>query len=250
MFIASLFLLFASPKAPLSATDSAFLTRIDKAVSRMSDKKTAFVRFEKAVTKVDAIRCNQLQSKVAPNSGYYADCAFVQAWYGIDYDANLYRLLRPYRFSAMSQSVARQERQKSEAEQQKEYSSREAMSALLLDLDSFYDALNWLYLKHHDLKSLGAWEDLTLDGAPSEGSSDELGVLWVNHAPDMLRAAYGHPLRIKNLAEALAFSNTNESFKEGKKRTIEEVTPYTRYKEKRVASAAKSLVSKLRSEKY
>ena len=85
MFIAISFLLFAAPQKPksaLSANDTAFLTRIDKAVSRMSDKKSAFVYFEKVVTKADAIRCNQLLPflpSVRPNSVSYADCAFVQA---------------------------------------------------------------------------------------------------------------------------------------------------------------------------
>ena len=194
MFIGSLFLLFAAPKAPLSAKDSSFLSRIDRAVSRISDKKTAFVRFEKTVTKADASRCNQVLSNLKPNSNYYADCAFVQAWYGIDYDKNLYRLQRPIRYE--------QTKSKRPEDQYKTDWDEENLLASL----KIADALNWLHLKHHDLKSLGAWEDLRFDGAPSEANDDELGALWKRHAIDMLKAAYAHPMRIKNLTEALQFA--------------------------------------------
>ena len=240
MFIAISFLLFAAPQKPksaLSANDTAFLTRIDKAVSRMSDKKTAFLHFEKVVTKADAIRCNQLQAKVAPNSGYYADCAFVQAWYGIDYAANLQRITRPYRLWKTNSS-----------RWEKEYT--QANDNVSTDIDSCYSLLNWLYLKHHDLKSLGAWEDLTLDGAPAEGSGDDLYELWDSHAKDMLRAAYGHPRRINNLAETLNWGHEEAGDKDHTKEEIADVRPYLRSKDKRVASAAQSLVETLRSGKW
>ena len=235
MFVGSLFLVLAAPGAPLSASDTAFLNRIDRAVSRMSDKKTAFVQFEKTVTKADAIRCNQMQSKVAPNSNYYADCAFIQAWYGIDYDKNLYRLLRPYRFM-----------KKSEAAQDKDYPFSSQLGPLI-DPDNFWVALNWLYLKHHDLKSLGTWEDLLLDGAPGEGSAGELTDLWTRHAEDMLRAAYGHPLRINHLAETLNWSYEQADGKNHKREEVAEARQYTRSKDKRVASTAQALVRVLRS---
>ena len=238
MFLISLFLLFAAPNAPLTASEKAFLTRIDKAVSRMSDQKTAFIQFEKSVTKADAIRCNQMQSRVAPNTNYYADCAFAQAWRGIDYDLNIHRLLRPYRFM-----------KKSEAAQEKDYPFSSQLGPLI-DPDNFYVALNWLYLKHHDLKSLGAWEDLTLDGAPGEGNDDELSALWDNHAEDMLRAAFNHPLRIKHLAGILVWGYEEADDKDHAKQEIADAKRYTRSKDKRVASAAQALVKELRTGKY
>ena len=192
MFLASLFLLFAAPGSPLSASDAAFLTRIDRAVSRMSDRKTAFVRFEKAVTKADAIRCNRLLPNLKPNSVSYADCAFVQAWHGIDYDENIHRLQRPYQLWRADTS-----------RWAKEYPN-DTDGQKLTDMDSMYTTLNWLYLKHHDLKSLGAWEDLRLDGAWAEGSDEELSDLWANHAPDMLEAAYRAPRRIEKFNDSAA----------------------------------------------
>ena len=238
MFLISLFLLFAAPNAPLTANEKAFLTRIDKAVSRMSDKKTAFVRFEKSVTKADAIRCNQMQSRVAPNTNYYADCAFAQAWHGIDYDANIQRLLRPYRLMKKDYNRAL-----------REYGASVPPESLI-DLGGFYYALNWLYLKHHDLKSLGAWEDLRLDGGALEGSSSELSVLWIHHAPDMLRAACEHPQRIKSLAWTLDAAYGEEGYERYAQKACAEARPYLRSKDKRVASAAQALVKELRSGKY
>ncbi len=239
MLLAILYALLAAPqgtKLPLSKTDAAFLKRIDRAVSRMSDQKTAFVRFEKAATKADALRCRQLLPRLRPNSVYYADCAFVGAWYGLDYDANLQRITRPYR-------LWKTDWKRWEKEYAQDYDSRQT------DMDSFYSLLNWLYLKHHDLKSLSVWEDLKLDGAPAECNDDELGELWKRHAPDMLLAAHRHPQRVKNLTGSLQFAYFAGGEKTARTRLLADLTAYSHNKDPRIARTAAAMRRYRQSEK-
>ena len=73
MLLFPLALLLAVPPKPLSTGDTAFLHRVHQAVREMSDKKTAFLRFEKKVSKSDAVRCNQMLPKVAANSTDYQE---------------------------------------------------------------------------------------------------------------------------------------------------------------------------------
>ena len=238
MFVGSLFLVLAAPGAPLSASDTAFLTRIDKAVSRMSDRKTAFVRFEKTVTKADAIRCNQVLPHLKPNSVSYADCAFVQAWYGIDYAANIQRLLRPFHLWRVKPN-----------QWKKEYPQGNDIP-FLVDKDSLYLALRYLYLKGHDLRSLSAWEDMPSDADLLPPYSRDLRDLWDDHAADMLRAAYGHPQRIKNLAYSFSSFSGDPTSEYPFSEAVADARALRRSKDKRVAGAAQALVSVVHSGKY
>ena len=238
MFLASLFLLLAAPGSPPPAKDSAFLARIDRAVSRMSDEKTAFVQFDKAVTKADAIRCNQLLPRVKPNSVSYADCAFVQAWYGVDYDANIQRLLRPFHLWRVKPE-----------QWKKEYPQGDDIP-FLVDKDNLYLALRYLYLKGHDLRSLGAWEDMPSAEDLLPPYSRDLRDLWDDHAADMLRAAYGHPQRIKNLAYSFSSFSGDPTSAYPFSEAVADARALRRSKDKRVAGAAQALLRVARSGKY
>lgn len=243
MLLAPLIALLIGASAPTSNTP--FLARVHHAVSEMSDRKAAFLRFEREIRPADARRCRALQASVRPNSQAYAELAFVQAYWGVDYDANLQRLLRPYRL--WTRDTARWSR---------EYPSLNALDSSLTELYGIFHALNYLYLKHHDLKSLGLWLDLRLDGAPSEGNADELGALWQRHSSDMLRAAAFSPRRLENLADALEFSwmTTGEPAQDRRLRRefIRSLLPLTRSADPRVvrtASRLRTLLRKPRAER-
>ena len=231
--------------ASAPSNDAAFLARIHRAVAQMSDRKTAFVRFDREVRPADARRCRLLQSSVRPNSQAYADLAFVQAYWGVDYEANLQRLLRPYRL--WTHDIQRWER---------EYPPRSGPDSSLTKLYGVFHALNYLYLKHHDLKSLGLWLDLRLDGDWSEESDDELGELWQRHAADMLRAAAHSPRRLENLADALEYSRMNSVDSAQDRRLRREffrsLAPLTRSPDPpvaRTASRLRTLLRKRRTER-
>ncbi len=239
MFTIPLLIVLATSKKPLSTADRAFLAHIDRAVGKMSDKKAAFVAFEKRISRSDAMRCKELLPAIAPNSNEFANTAFVQAYYGVDYEANLKRLLRPYRYYIGP-----------EARWRKEYPNEDGGGENLKDMDGLYQGLNWLYLTHHDLTSLGYWEDLRLDGGPAEGNDDELYQLWQRHAPDMLKAALGHPQRIGNLLEAFLFNYADESNGHAAREVRLMLLPYFHAKDIHVRTAAREMSKALRSGKY
>lgn len=170
-------------------SDTATLAHVRAAVKSLNDRKAAFVRFEQTLKPSDAATWQRLLGKVRANSKDYAALSFALAYYGIDYDRNLARLLRPYRIYS-----------RDSARWAKEYPMRE--TSTLVDLDFAWFSMNLLYLKHHDLKSLGAWLDLRLDGAYAEGSLQALAELWQRHETDMLRAANSSD-RIAHLAIVL-----------------------------------------------
>jgi hypothetical protein len=214
----ALIALLIMQKPPLTARERVFLAHIRQAVAHMTDKRASFVRFEQAVPESDAAFCGKLLLKVAPNSADYASCAFAQAYYGLDYDANLQRLLRPYRL--WHSHIHKWEQ---------EYPN--STMGTPTDLDGVYSSLNWLYLKHHDLKSLGAWIDLRLDGAWAEGSDGELSDLWKRHKADMLKAASASTRRLENLHDALIFGDDGADERTIRRNLIADLKPYLHNKD-------------------
>ena len=176
---------------------------------------------------------------LAQNSSEFANAAFVQAYYGVDYEANLHRILRPYRYFIGSEAV-----------RMKEYPNDGGGGENIRDIGGLYQALNWLYLKHHDLASLGYWEDLRLDGAPAEGNGEELVHLWQRHAPDMLKAALGHPQRIGNLLEAFRFNYQYENNSRSQYDFQLRLRPYLHSKDNRVKAGAQEMNQALHNGKY
>lgn len=232
MLLAPLLALVIGASAP--SADSTFLARVHRAVARMSDRKAAFLRFEHEVRPADARRCRALQSSVRPNSQAYAELAFIQAYWGVDYETNLQRLLRPYRL--WTHDINRWER---------EYPRFGASDRSLTELSGVFHALNFLYLKHHELKSLGLWLDLRLDGGWAEESDDDLGELWQRHSTDMLRAAAHSPRRLENLAKALEYSRMSSGDAAQERRLRREflrsLQPLTQSTDVRVARTASRL---------
>ena len=221
----------------LSAADQKLLMRIHNATSRLSDKKSAFLHFNAEVTQADAQRCRMLQSRVPANSATYVELGFVQAYYGLDYDANLRRVLRPYHL--WRTDINRWK---------KEYAHADPNS--WAELDSVPDILNFLYLRHHDLRSLGAWLDLGLDGGPAEINDDTLGELWTRHKRAMLLACDGHPNRIANLAGSLMFHNVlndkeASAYTRSKRRFADSLEPLIHSPDPHIARPAKALAKQI-----
>ena len=217
---------------PLTYTDQKFLAHIHHATSRLTDKKSAFLRFDKEVTLADAQQCRKLQHQVTVNSESYVELGFVQAYYGMDYAANLQRVLRPYR-------VWRTDNRRWVEEYSKKITP-------WTDVEETPLILNLLYLRRHDLRSLGTWLDLGLDGASAEVSDDSLGELWKRHQRDMLAASDGHPRRIENLTTALMFNyviadKEPSPYTRSKRRFAATLLPLLRSKDPRISRAAQAL---------
>jgi hypothetical protein len=225
----------ASPR--LSPAEQKFLTRIHHATSQLSDKKAAFLQFNKEVTEADAQRCRQLQNRVPANSEAYVELGFVQAYYGLDYAVNLRRALRPYWL--WHTDVQRMSR---------EY--HYDANAPWTDLDSVPLILNLLYLRHHDVQSLGTWLDVRLDGEPAEVNADTLAELWKRHQHAMLLACDGHPHRLDNLAELLEFSAITDDgnrarYNRSKKQFLSTLQPLLGSSDPRIARTARELKKRI-----
>jgi hypothetical protein len=234
MLVFALALLSRTASAPVSAADKTALTHLHRLIAQRSDKRAWFVKFERELPASNISTWQRLQKQRPPNSRAYAETSFALAYYGIDYPANLRRVLRPYTvWYKDSRSNFKSN------EYTKEYPPAGSDDNDLNEWDNVSDALNLLYLKHHNLKSLGAWLDLKLDGAPSEESDGELSDLWERHSIDMLHAAYEHRQRIANLAEALLGEMEDKALVRA---LIQDVKRFTRLPDRRAALTAKQVI--------
>lgn len=230
----------------LSSGDKALLSRLHLAVGQLSDKRVAMRRFEQRAPRADIPHFRRLQLHVRPNSAAYAETSFVLAYHGVEYEANIRRLLRPYRLWRSSPGRWAREYTSEKEEQGEGYLDQ------LTSLEGIPFALNLLYLKHHDLTSLGTWLDLRLDGAYAEGSHQELGELWKRHRVDMLKAAARSRARQGNLAAALShtYCNTGAAAQDRllKKKLLASVKPLTRAADPVVREAASGVYELVRRE--
>ncbi len=219
-------------------SDAAFLKRITVAVSRLNDKKASIIRFERTVTAADARRAQRAIGGVKPNGPAYADLSFVQAYYGLDYARNLTRLMRPYRLW------------RNDVEEWVRQYPAEQTSDTFDGLEMISIALNYLYLKHHDSASLGAWLDMKLDGASAEVSADTLGELWSRHSRDLLKAATSKA-RQRNLASALNYSRVSDNSRDiertNKQNLLNELRQFQRDRSPAVAAHARSVIKAVQS---
>lgn len=201
MLCFALAIVLNTPVTPRSSEDATALQRLHGLMAHSSDKKAWFVRFERELPASNIPTWQRLQKRVKPNNRTYVETAFALAYYGVDYDANLRRVQRPYLVWLADADGRTADRYG------KEYPNDSLADNNLNSWGGTSFALNLLYLKQHDLKSLGAWLDLKLDGAPSEENDDSLMELWQRHSLDMLHAAYGHPRRVETLAEMLWYNH-------------------------------------------
>ena len=182
------------PHADVATADAAVLKRLDNALTAPSDKKEWFAHFEQQCPASHIVVWQRLQQQVDPANKHYGELSFALAYYGKDYAANVNRLIRPYRLW-----------QENDTMYDKQYNRGEQgpNNTIWADCYKVWFALNLLYLKHHDLTSLGLWLEEKLDGPSAKQSAHELSELWKRHPKDMLRAASGSPERIDHLAESL-----------------------------------------------
>jgi hypothetical protein len=243
MFFVTLALLAHTTFAPVADADQSLISRLHKMLDQRSDKKAWFIKFERELPKSSIPIWKRLQKQSPPKSRTYAETSFAFAYYGVDYDANLRRMLRPYTMWHKSNNSQVQE-------YFRQYPKNDSNYNDLNHWGNISEALNLLYLKHHDLKSLGAWLDLKLDAHPGEESADELASLWKRHKVDMLHAAYGHPKRIDNLAEALWFevASGDKQEKALVRDQVREVMRITRLPDRRAAITAKQVAQSIQQQ--
>lgn len=225
------------PSLHIVGQNTPVLQRLDKALAEPSDKKAWFVRFEQQCPPSDIGAWRRLQRNVAPNSKQYGELSFALAYYGKDYKANLLGVTRPYRFYNIGF-----DKYKQEYFGKKDYDYN--WDKNWTGYGSTWFALNLLYLKHHDLTSLGFWLDQTLDGGPGEFNTDDLGSLWQRHKIDMLRAANGSPLRMHNLTDALLLDYYDPH---GIRKLLRVTRALAHSQDLRVASAAQQLAERLQT---
>jgi hypothetical protein len=195
MFPATLALFSCLASLPVSPPDRSALTNLHQVIEKRNDKKAWFVNFERQLPPSNIPTWQRLQRQFPAYSRQYAELSFALAYYGVDYDANLRRVIRPYLvWNAHNTQYIR------------EY-GEDWMNGQLNSLEAVITALNLLYLKHHDVQSLSQWLGLRLDGAPAEMNADDLAELWKRHKTDLLRAASTSPARLQSLAEALYFEH-------------------------------------------
>lgn len=184
----------------LTRADKARLVRLRRAVRQLEKQlaghndRAAFHHFERLAPRSEAPAWERLVHQVPVNSEDYPALSFALAYYRVDYNRNLQRLLRPNRLWLHNTK-----------QWAKEYPEA-GPSDLLTDLAFVPFSLEMLYRKHHDLATLRVWLGLPVDGYVAEGSADSLGKLWKGHKSQMLRAAYGSQKRMNNLADALIYN--------------------------------------------
>lgn len=217
--------------------DKQTLYRLDATLNPLSDKKAWFVKVERQLPPSQIPIWQRLQKQVPANSKHYAELSFMLAYYGVDYKANLRRIIRPYQLSKQSYERVK-----------KEYPDTEFWDIPWTGWGQTWWPLNLLYLKHHDLTSLGFWLDQKLDGAPAEWNDDELGGLWDRHRTEMLRASSGSDIRLNNLAGSLTYAYVGGGHlatdKKEERKLLAELSRLGHADDPRVASAARHIYGK------
>lgn len=244
MFPIVLLLGFSLRLGLVTRPEDAALHRVREAVLHLDDKKSSFVHFERTLKPSEVTTWQRLLQRVPAYSENYAALSFALAYYGVDYDQNIRRLLRPYRM--WQGDVKRWGKEYFDLQPRESIIDRDS----LVDLDFVWFSMNLLYLKHHDLKSLRTWLDVELDGHWAEGCDESLGDLWKRHERDMLRAAAGSPDRLSHLAEALAFSyfpENTDAERIAYRSMIAELRHRTHDRQPQVALAARRLVPELQA---
>jgi hypothetical protein len=208
--------------AQLWSSDRTALASLRRAVADVERRETPtaknLARFEQLAPRSRVPTWRRLQRRLLSSRPGSADLAFVLGYYGIDYQQNLQRLLLPY-------------------QRWRKGSSSERDSNMLEALPT---DLRILYLKRHDVRSLGALLDLQLDGAPAEVLSSILADLWSQNPITMLRLSDGYPVRIANLAGMLEYVNDLD------RKAAKEVRPFIHHRDPRVARAARKVLQWLR----
>ena len=92
--------------AQLSSSDRAVLRHLRSVVPRLENQEISLGRFERLVPRTEVVTWQRLQHRLSPSQSGAADLAFVLAYYGVDYQRNLRRLLAYYERSQRASGSA------------------------------------------------------------------------------------------------------------------------------------------------
>jgi hypothetical protein len=215
MVIAALVFLVSLP-ARLSPADRAVQATLRRAVAGLENDSITARQFERLVPRRNVPIWQRLQRRIIYPRYGAMDLAFVLAYYGVDYRHNLQRLLLP-----------------DKAWQRRKGPMPENLAS---DLDILHE-------KRHDLASLGALLDLVLDGDPAEGQEAVISNLWQREPVTLLRVASGSKTRQRNLEDMVQMEGDDRRVRE---QLFAELRRFGRHADRRVASAARRLLSMAR----
>jgi hypothetical protein len=209
--------------------------RLDRAITQLAYREVNPNRFERQWPPSNIAKWRRLQKELPTNSKYYANVTFILAYYGVDYERNLERLLKPYR-------DWRNQYRKPPSRSDGNVATSEAYDENSVDVEDIPPKLALLYQKHHDARSVGYLLDMRTDGALAEAQADALEHLWPENKATLLRSAFGSATRLHNLADMLAMQSET---KPELRAEIREVQRLRRHPDRRVSSAAQKLASLL-----
>jgi hypothetical protein len=228
----------ASQPARLSPGNQAVRATLRRAVEELESRaengleneKLAFRQFERLAPRSNIAVWQRLQRRIPPTRSGSLDLAFVLAYYGVDYERNLRRLLLPYR---------RWQRGIIPIPKTEAAAIHEATM-----LDTLPYDLELLFRKHRDGQSLSTLLVLRLDGGPGELQADAISHLWGDdHAARMLRVAAGSKVRRENIEAALEMDSDDSR---DRKEIAAELRRLCHHPDTRVAKTAREVLSNLK----
>jgi hypothetical protein len=233
----TLLLIAAQPLWHATPSEAGLLARTRRAVQRAALSEISLHRLEKLLPRTNVSRWQRLQRLVAPDRRDYADVTLMLAYYGVEYDTNERRLLRPYYAWKRFQKSVRT----SSGGDVLPRSNSDASAADPVDVPG---ELALLYRKHHDRRSLGDLLSLETDGSIAEAQADVLQYLWDERPVTLLRAAYGSSTRLHVLADML---ETGIETPADRAANIADLKAFSRRADARVAGSARRLIGLLRA---
>lgn len=226
-------LLFVSQPAHLSSADRADLAALRDAVTGLENGIIGPRQFERQVPKSHIQTWLRLQRRIPSTASGSANLALVLAYYGVDYDQNLRRLLDSY-WRWMQHPRGRSSRT----------AQHDAVVVANLPAD-----LGILHDKRHDLASLRALLDMdsgTRTGSTAEQmagqASEVVARLWQQDDESVLRAAFGSQTRLWNVEQTLDWSFASKT---GAQAACRELQRLSRRPDRRVSGAARQILRQM-----
>jgi hypothetical protein len=180
--------------SPLSRQQRTLLRQLHGRILRLSTDKKDMHHFEHQTSHRERLQWQQLQNSPNLSKATTADLAFALAYYGIDYDRNLRRVLKPYTVWRQVYTNYRP----GTADDIKDY------TGLTDAVEAVPGRLAILFAKRRDSKSIRYLLDMQTDGAVAEAHTSAISQLWNDgHELALLRAACTSKTPLDNLAQVL-----------------------------------------------
>jgi hypothetical protein len=214
--------------APLSPSDQAAMTALRQAVRTLENTQSQ-KQFERLVPRSKVTAWQRLQRHLPDPLPGSADLAFVLAYYGVDYQRNVHRLLRPYW----------------------RWRHSNAHPDATIGHDSevvahLPDDLCLLFLKHHDALSWGTLSDLRFDGDTAETRADDIYDLWRREPVRLLRVASRSRDWLGAVWEGIDWNQRTRGNRLAA--DIERLRRLSHHRDRRVAQAARTVMADLTKE--